>query len=261
MEQFDPIVRSDQECAYLLAHLEESPAVALVGVQKASVQKINAAQQLENVDVWIGVPDGVNPTVIRKDLGRFRELAELEDVKGLEWCGYDALRDRLEWYLGKYIPTRDRMRQAGMIPNPSMFHFDSEGNAYRGADGTDSGRVRTWIDENGERHPFALDLVHRDGRIRKEHWTVPSPDSFVPKGSIKEPEIDTAPLPVVDLELFEDAAKGNLECGVCGYVSNYKPGNRRSRNMAKINMRKHCGGAKAEVAAHRKLQKELNSFE
>ena len=146
VEVFEPAKLSIPELHFMLAHLEESPNVALHG----------------------GVPKGVNPDEITKWLGRFRELDELSKVRKVAWAGYEPIQESIE----RFIAFQEKClegQQYGEPRHPSSMTWDSTGAMSRGGVGSDSSdMVRTELLPDGTRKPFTVKLI--DSKQRSKMW-------------------------------------------------------------------------------------------
>src|SRR5687767_3383706 len=134
INQFDPVSFSTEENLWLLENIDKPKAAALRELKP-----------------------GINPNAIRPLLERIQELNELGDT----WVGTEALKERIKIYLEQDAKwAADHARSRGRAPRfPSLFSFDSKGRAHWGGPGSDSGQVRTYFDKEGNRLPFAIDLI------------------------------------------------------------------------------------------------------
>jgi hypothetical protein len=212
---FDPTDYSLQELEFLLANLGKSANVALYKFRP--------------------IP-GVNPVQIRKGLTQLSEYAEMAAGAGVEWIGYDSVRDACEWYM-EWTQQSLAIKDAGGPRHPSMMAFDSIGTITPSGIGADScDRVRTGILPNGDRKPFAISLRGtRQSFQDLMPWTKRKPGT------------------VVDATQH-DAAARTFTCGVCGdLIAKYTAGSARSQGMARKKVEQHLKTTRREAARHREV--------
>lgn len=214
---FDPALLSFPDCDFLIAHAGEAPVVAVRSI-----------------------PPECNRTTVLQWIERFYELDELNRARGLSWIGVPAVKASIENYL-KIRATWKAEEAFGAPKNPSMYAFDSRGNAYEAGPGSDSGRVRTYFDESGNRIPFAINLV-QSGTM----------GSWKPSWVGKKTESGDSPS---TLALIYPEGKNCIECGVpaCGHTETYRPESRSSFNAARARMSRHLRSAKNEPQVHLEL--------
>jgi hypothetical protein len=188
---------------YVLSNLGESPVSAL-------------QEQL---------PKGVNPVVVQEVLGEIYDLEELKKHRDIEWAGTKAISDTINRYLSEWERWRE-MSSRGAPRFPTMHAWDGKGRPHRGGIGSDSGEISTYIDSDGNRKKFALELVDVGVQEFVAPWT-------------KEQE------PIPD-SLVEDWDKGRLECPVDGWTTSFKPESKQSYNLARARIAKHCRSSKDE---------------
>ncbi len=218
MNTFDPVLYSKAENRFLLDALGKPPVVVLRDI-----------------------PAGVNPRAVRPIVQRVYELMELEKHERVPWVGIDALKEKINAYITNDDKwARDHQRSRTAPRYPSLYSYDVRGKAHKGGIGSDNGRVRTYFGPNGERIPFAVDLVPD----RDESWTPPTLTDEAPKGSL----------------LVEDASMRRFEChvpqdngGVCGHTESYKADSRASRSAARARMSKHLRKSLDNAEGHREL--------
>lgn len=209
INQFDPSKYSKAECEFLLDQLGKPPVVA--------------ARELKYP---------VNPRAVTPILRRVYELIELEKHENLKWCGVDPLKDAIKTWLRENVKWRTNWeRSRGRAPRwPSLYTFDQRGKAHRSGPGSDSGGLRTYFNEKGERIRFAVDLL---------------PDLYTEWAPPAAPETNST-------GLTDDESKNRLECNLCGHAESYKDGSRASKNAARARMSKHLRkpGAGNKVEEH-----------
>ena len=203
MESFNPVRYSLEENQFFLKHLGESPVLALQAT----------------------TPKGVNPVAVQEVLGEFYELDELEKHRGVPWAGKEVVSQVITRYLTEHEKWGE-MAKRGAPRFPTMHAWDGKGRPHRGGVTSDSGEVTTYFDENGDRHPLAVNLREKS-----------MPDFNAPWVKKAEP---------IPESLIEDAEKGVLQCSIDGWTTNFKPESRQSYNMARGRMAKHCRASKDE---------------
>lgn len=210
---FDPVLYSHQENEFLAAHVGEPAIVAFKDP----------------------LPKGVNPKAVRPLIERVFELQQLEQHDGTPWAGVQAIRDAIKVYQEQTEKwAKDRRR--GRPRFPSLYVFDQKGRGRRGGPGSDSSRVKTYFNSNGERVPFAIYLVGQE----EEAWA---------------PEWHQADLPTPSSSLKVDDANRRVECLVCGHTESFNPESRGSQNAAMGRMKRHLAkDVRAEFAdKHREV--------
>jgi hypothetical protein len=213
---FDPVLFSDAENTFLFQHVGHAPAVAFAE----------------------GLPPGVNRAAVKPMLEMFYDLQQLEEVRGQVWAGADAVKATIETYKQEQARARE-IRRRGGPGNPSMYAWDSFGKPHRGGVGSDAGRVHTYIDGNGERHRFALELKPMgDGSYGD--FTAP----WIKKASPKD--IPTA--------LIEDETAGFVQCPVCKHTETYEQGSSSGKRMARVRMSNHMKAVKRDIDLHRAVR-------
>ena len=216
MDVFDPVKYSLQENKFFLKHLGESPV---------SILKEN-------------LPDAVNPTAVEEVLGAIYQLEEERVHRGWNWAGKEAVKQSIETYLTEWIRWKE-MSAKGAPRFPTMHSWDSRGRSHRGGIGSDSRKVSSYFDENGDRKAFALAL--RDTPV----------EGFVPSW-IKPEE----PLPD---DLKVDMDSHTVACPLCGWSTNFKGESHSSLNLARSRVAKHLKASKEAPERHRDLWQKLFS--
>jgi hypothetical protein len=201
IEVFDPATYSLEENAFFLKHLGEAPLAVMQNT----------------------LPAGVNPAAVEQGLGRLYELSQLEQHQGTPWAGLDRISSAITCYLTEHARWRE-MAKRGAPAFPSMYAWDGKGRPHRSGIGSDSGRVRTYFTENGERKPFAVPLVE----VIPEAFAAPW---------VKADE----PIPDACLE---NAEKGTMECPIDGFSTQWNPDSRQAYNLARARMARHCKSSK-----------------
>ena len=239
-DRFNPVAFSLQECQFLIDHLGEPAYQAL--------QDIKPVQQFDSSGkdkAPIGYPDGVIPGRIKPIIDRVYELQDLASKGLIEWIGIPALKTALKVYLREQTKWKnDKRRFPGAPRFPSMASYDGKNRPHRGGPGSDSGQVQTFFDRDGNRVPFALDLLDaaQAGQWVPEWAEKPAPEkaaSVVPPAAVKG--------------LKNDVENNRLECLVCRHTESYKVDSRASYNAARGRMSKHLRTEPKEVDLHREL--------
>lgn len=208
---FDPVLNSEEENAFLLEAVGQPPVVALKQV-----------------------PPGVNPNQVRPILERVYELQELEKHAGEKWVGVEAIKAAIKTYQEQSAKWAADNRR-GRPRFPSLYSFDSRGRAHRYGPGSDSGRVRTYFTDKGERKPFAVELIPSE----VAEW---APDWIQAVAQADEPGDG----------LTVNYDKNRIEC-FCGHTEQFKAESRGSYNAARARMSKHLRSATEEAARHREV--------
>jgi hypothetical protein len=221
---FDPALLSFPDCDFLLNHAGEAPIVA----------KSN-------------LPLHCNAVTVMQWIERFYELEELKKARGYDWAGVEAVKASIQTYLAVREAWK-RDQSYGAPKHPSMYAFDSRGNAHESAPGSDSDRVRTYFDETGKRIPFAIHIVEAGST---GSWK----PSWITKKSPEQVKAEVGETSTTPFEILEPAGKNCLECGVpgCGHTETFKPESRSSRNSARARMSRHLRNSKIESQAHLEL--------
>jgi hypothetical protein len=209
---FDPSLLSFADCHFLLEHAGEQPA-------------------------QVAYPPAVNRITMRQWIERFYELSELEKAGKGEWKGIQTVKDAIKLYLEQREMWK-KEEQYGAPKFPSLYAFDSRGNAHLSAPGSDSGRVKSYFDKYGNRVPFAVNIVEdaQTGKW-KPSWVRKAKEAVteIPQEIIKEPEGENC-----------------VKCGVpgCGHTETFKPESRSSYNAARARLSKHMRKAQFEPEVH-----------
>jgi hypothetical protein len=207
MEKIDPVTLSLDENKFLIEHLGEPPLVALRVI-----------------------PTGVNPKAVLPILEETYTRMQLAEHRGEEWIGVDAVKQALQVYVAEAEKWHSDKRR-GRVRFPSMHTFDGKGRPHRGGPGSDSGRVKSYFDNRGERKEFAIELTAEAEAL----WTPPT-QADAPRDGLKL-----------------DDANNRWECLVCGWTTSFNPDSRSSQNSARARMSKHLRTATAEPDRHREV--------
>lgn len=237
MEFFDPVDYSVEELKFLLDHLGEPSIVALGSIRAVPLPDPPRGKDGRIKDkAPVYYPDGVNPNAVKPVLDRVSELQDLQSHKGEVWQGVEAIKDAILTFLSENEQW-ERDTRRGAPRWPSLYSFDSKGRAHLSGPGSDSGKVRTYFTEDGERKEFRIPLVPQDLAGANPTWAKRAKaDDPGPKAAIRN-----------------DREKNRWECLVkgCNHTEKYNPESRSSENAAKARMSRHLRNAKAEAEAHR----------
>lgn len=226
-DTFEPGLMSLQELHFLLEHLGEPANVALY---KLDPEK----------------SEGIIKVRVEKVLTRVYELKELQQHRDVEWSGLDAITDSITRYIDWHARVQEMKRRGFKRGEPSMFHWDEMGDAYKFAIGADSAElVRTEILDDGSRKPFAVKLTLTPSETLRQDLSDVAP--WINRGAKS--------LAAKPDKLIEKVNKrhGTIECPICGKVEEFDSANRQKRMAAQGRMAKHLKQATTEVHRHRLL--------
>lgn len=207
---FDPVKLSLEENAFLLEHLDEPIVVAMPKVGP-----------------------GIAPKAVRDILTRVQELEALKKHEGQDWVGTEAMRKAIRTYM-TFANKWANEKRKGRPRFPSMHSYDSKGRPHRGGVGADSGVVKTYFNNEGQRVPFQIELV--PDNIPEWHPEWVKADEPAPSSGI-----------TVNHEL------NRIEC-FCGHTVQFKAESRGSYTAARGRMSSHLKKAKVEVDRHREIR-------
>jgi hypothetical protein len=211
LEIFDPVLYSRAENNFLLSTLGQPPVVALQSL-----------------------PPNVNIKAVKPVLDRVFELQQLQEHSNQSWVGVEAVKAKIQTYLEQSAKWAAEKRR-GRPRYPSMFSFDQRGKAHRSGPGSDSGRVRTYFNEKGERIPFAIDLTNATEQVWAPDWIAVAANDE-PKAGLKV-----------------DSDKRRIECLICGHTESFNTESRASFNAARARISRHLRSAKTQPEAHREV--------
>lgn len=211
MQVFDPAVYSLEELKFSRDRLGLPPAVALKDE----------------------IPTGVSARTVSELLRAVYELEELRKHRGESWVGVEALQSSIDTFLREYQKWQG-MHKRGAPRFPTMHAWDARGRPHKYGVGADGSQVRTWIDSEGQRHAFAVELKGIKDEEFIADWVKPQ-----------------EPLPT---DLVEDMDNGTVACPLCGYSQSFKSESPASYRMAKARIGKHMksSGVKDQIR-HREL--------
>lgn len=215
-DTFDPVALSIPENVFLVEHLGKPPAVV----------------------ARVTVPDGVNPKAVMPVIEAIYALEEIKTHDKEPWTGVEPLKAACKTYI-KENAGWNRLREAqgnGFPRFPTMAGWDSKGKPAMGAVGSDSGYVRTYFDENGDRKRFAVPLHGEDT------------PTFLP------PWIKTA---VHYDKLIENDTEGWIRCPICQHTERYQNESQSNRSAAQGRMARHLLTEKKQADAHRELHTKV----
>lgn len=208
---FDPAMLSFADCEFLLAHAGEPPIVAL--------RSLPAMANRVTMEQWVA---------------RLYELEEQRKRVGIEWAGLEAVKASIKVYLDQRAKWAKDV-EMGAPKFPSLYAFDARGKGHLSGTGSDSGRVKSYFDEKGQRHEFAVSLT--DGTAQ---------GVWKPEWAVERPATET-------MKLTEGV--NTILCGVpgCGHVETFKVESRSSYGAARARISKHLRKSESEKEAHLEL--------
>lgn len=180
-----------------------------------------------------GFPVGVNPSRALGCLDRVYRLIKQQEARNFQWVGVEAVRDCFRTYARVFKQWQEDHLKRGAPKYPSQYVWDDSGRGHKGAVGAD-GNVSTYFDENGDRKPFALNLMPNGMETYIPSWVKPAAKRPIPK-------------------LIEDSDKGTIQCPVCHFTQNYDKDTRSSYNLARGRMQKHLVGTRKDPDMHREV--------
>ncbi len=233
LTHFIPANYSRAELLWLHEHLGQSVAVAIEDV---------------------AFPAGVNPHAVEPIIRETHRREEKRQIKGIEWAGFDVIRDSIQRYLAwmnksEQVYTRTK-RTANPIRHASQAVLDGR-SLILGMVGADSKNcVVSEILPDGSRKSFNIELDDANGEslIREVNAD--------PMGVLLNADKRPA-APVVD-QITDDTEHGLLVCPICQYTINYDPKRQSTKAAAKARMGRHLSTAKLEVERHRILRSRLS---
>ena len=229
---FNPVKYSLEECQFLIDHLGEPPVVALSNIPQTVIRR------------------SVEPII-----ARVHELNQLQDYERKIrsnpdlsiWVGVEPMKAKLVVYLEQQAKWQADKKRYPRAPRfPSMSSYDGKNRPHRGGPGSDCGQVKTYFDKEGNRIPFALDLMDagETGGWMPE-W-VNRTNAEVVK------EVKAFPADVTK-KVRDDVENHRLECPICNHTESYKVDSRSSWNAARGRISKHLIRDTKEVDLHREL--------
>lgn len=226
-DTFEPGLMSLPELNFMLGHLGEPAHVALYNLDPEKSQ-------------------GIIKSRLEKVLTRIYELKELQTHRQVEWAGIDAIEDSITRYIDWHTRVQEMKRRGFKRGEPSQFHWDEMGDAYKFAIGADSAElVRTEILDDGSRKPFGVQLTMTPSQMMAMDLSDVAPWINRGKAKLRESpdKLETAVL----------KRQGTIRCSICGKSEEFDSANRQSRNNARARMAKHLKRATSEVHRHRLL--------
>ncbi len=216
METFNPVDYSDAELSFLKQNLGNSPGVAFAN----------------------GVPQGVVVKQVRPLLQYVKDKIDLKH----QFVGVEAIVRAIEVWETVQAQVRE-LRKRGAPRWPSMYSYDAKGRPHRGGPGSDSSKIITYFDEDGNRKPLA---IHLEGDAEGK-WIAPwaQKEVEIPKELINNPPPEGQPT-------------GYLECAICHHTERYKADSAGSERSARARMSKHMKSTDNEPELHREYK--LNVF-
>lgn len=213
---FDPVLLSLEENAFLLEHVGKPPAVV----------------------ARVPIPVGVNVSAVLPIVEQVYALEEVQKHDHEPWTGLATLKQTIQTYLEQRASWAAMKARAGAtFPTfPTMAAWNSQGKPSMGAVGSDSGRVRTYFDDDGNRQRLAVSL-HDTG-----------------VGGFTPPWVKKA---ITYDGLVVDDEKGFVRCPICEKTETYDPAAQSTRNLAQGRMAKHLTSSKTQPDAHKALHTKV----
>lgn len=207
---FDPVAYSLAENQFLLDHIGEPPVVARRAIS-----------------------GNINPRAVMPVIEKVYSLEQLKSHEGTEWTGIPLLKEKIAVYIKAADRwAADKARHRGAPRFPSMNSYDARRRAHPYGPGSDTGQVRTYFGDAGERIPFAVE--------------------YVPTGAIDwSPSWVQADRPARGLTVNQTL--GRIECDICGHTESYKIESRASYNAARGRISKHLRSTTDDPDSHREL--------
>ncbi len=259
--QLNPDDWSLEEREFLLAHLDEIPAVALKGWDKSIPH--NPAEDHHNYSVnpWCVEHPGVVPAGIYRALSRIRDVREaspetfgyylrskrmaplIQKEPEEEFFGIDAIKmslsDSLE-YERRLNTIRERDPSAAI--HPSLYTKDARGRLHYQGVGSDSGRNRQftcWISRE------------EIGQVAPEWSSAAASDTIVEAGHEEAEKVSGLG---ADFRLIE--GPNFYECPVdgCNFRKTFGEDDDGARKKARIAMRSHMTATKIQTDDHREAK-------
>lgn len=237
MTEFNPVNYSIQENKFLLAHIGEPSIIALQAIRGERLP--NPHPKDKNP---IHYPDGVIPASVKPVLDEVYERTELEKHKGLAWVGIEAVKDAIRNYLVQAEKWEAGKGRRGAPRFPTMASYDGKNRPHWSGPGADSGKVSTYFDAAGNRHPLTLQLQVDADLAWQPEWALPT-DGVVPANPAARVDPKAA--------IITNNEANRVECLVCGHTESFKPESRSSQNAARARMSKHLRNTTNEVSLHR----------
>lgn len=229
LQEFDPVKLSIKENQFVIDHVGEPPVVAMQNV-----------------------PEGVTRAAVKPIIDGVYELIELEKHDNQGWIGVEAVKQASLTYIKQAKAWAANKGRRGAPRFPSMSSFDSRGRAHLGGVGSDSGQVRTYFDEKGNRIPFAVNLQFNVEEAWVPEWMAKTPATASESPvSVGQPA-DTTGVRATDPKLILNDEMSRIEC-FCGHTEKFRVESRASYNAARARISKHLRKAIDQVDDHRLL--------
>lgn len=259
--QLNAMELSHDERMFLLEHLEDSPAKALKGWDRAIPHRPEPEHgPKHSINPWREQNPGIIPEGMWVILARIREVEEVaperlgyyqrdksmapligkpvEEYRGLEAIR-ECIKDSLE-YERRLRKIRSVDQTAAL--NPSLYTRDARGRLHWQGPGSDRGVVRR----------FTCWISHQEtGRTPPEWIAAAAADTVVETDSDKAEKVAGAG---ADYALIE--GDNYFECPVtgCNYRRSFRGDDEEDRRKAKGAMRTHMANVKANVDDHREAK-------
>jgi len=255
--QLNALLLCAEEQAWLLEHLDESPAKALKDWDESIPHRPEAAKQ----NPWCMEHPGVNPKDMKILLRRIRDVEDSEperfgfykrlpqiaplimeqpneEFTGLEAL-YQVIRDA-QVYMSKYQAIKDRTPT--MARHPTLYTTDARGRMTHQGVGSDRGIVRA----------FVAYILHEETHVVDPVWASAAAQDNIPvTEKIEESKVEGAR---ADYRLIE--GDNFYECPVkdCNKRIEYDADDEGDRRKAWSGMRTHMLMIKKQVDDHREAK-------
>jgi hypothetical protein len=181
---------------------------------------------------------------------RVFDLAQLEQHTGTSWAGVDSIKDSAKMYREYLKQFQANKEASGQGFHPSMHTFDSRNRPRFGGPGSDNGRVRTYLDKDGKRVPFAVQLTEQGGPAQWQFGGLATVDGAW--GDLSTVQADRT----IELITSQTETMVNLECPICGWTTSYERDSQASEDKGRHEMAKHCLAPPSELEMHQILHTE-----
>lgn len=259
--QLNPDDWSLEEREFLLAHLRESPALALKGWDKSIPHNASEDHSNYSTNEWWEQHPGVNPAGIFQVLSRVRDVREaspetfgyykrptrmaplIDKEPDEEFYGYEALRMSLEdslEYTRRFEAIREKDPTAAI--HPSLHTQDARGRLHKQGVGSDRGRCRQftcWISRE------------EVGVVAPEWAAAAASDTIVEAGQEEAEKVSGLG---ADYRLIE--GPNFYECPVdgCNYRKSFKGDDDSDRKRARHAVRAHMTAVTTQTEDHREAK-------
>ncbi len=257
LNQLNALLLSDEEQAWFLEHLEESPAKALKEWDESILHQPGQGR----VNPWCMEHPGVNPKDMKTLLRRIRDVEDseperfgfyrrlpqisplIEEEPNKEYTGLAALYQVVldaQVYMSKYAAIKDRTPT--MARHPTLYTRDARGRMTWQGVGSDRGIPRC----------FVAYILHEEAHAVDPVWAAAAATDNVPvTENIEEAKVEGAR---ADFRLIE--GDNFYECPVknCNKRIDFNKDDEGEKRKAWNGMRTHMLMVKAQVDDHREAK-------